>query len=202
MEKLAAEGDFGLGTFNRVDGELIVVDGTVYQARPGGEAAPAPMDEKIPFAAVVRFTADGSLPLADIASLDALAARLDEGVDTSRMLAVRIDATFATATVRAVAPQSPPYRPLPETLKEQVVVTLENVKGTMVGFRFPSWIGGVNAPGWHFHFMDADRKRGGHLLNVSLAKGTATFDAKAGLDLTPASLTAPPSAEASAPFAY
>ena len=50
---------------------------------------------------------------------------------------------------------------------QQVVHTLEGVQGTLIGFRFPAAASSVNVAGWHFHFLTADRKRGGHVLDLT-----------------------------------
>lgn len=182
--ELATPDGVGLGTFNGIDGEMIVLDGVVYQARPGGAATIAPADGLTPFAAVASFHADATIPLDEIPTMKGLAERLDHSLDTNMIQAVRLDGRFASVTIRALPPQALPYRPLKVAIKDEVIETLADVKGTVVGFRFPPWIGGINEPGWHFHFIDADRRRGGHCLDLTLTDGTARIDTKRGIDLT------------------
>ena len=97
--------------------------------------------------------------------LTALSALLDTRIgDLGLIQAVRIDGRFPQLKARSVKAQTPPYQPLSEVLaRDQVVFDLVNVQGTLVGFRFPACFSGVNAPGWHFHFLAADRRSGGHV---------------------------------------
>jgi acetolactate decarboxylase len=53
-----------------------------------------------------------------------------------------------------------------EAAKEQVVFEFKRVKGTLIGFRYPAYIKGINLPGYHFHFLTDDRKGGGHVLDL------------------------------------
>lgn len=47
---LLKHGDFGLGTFNELDGELIAFSSQVYQLRADGSARKAQPEQKTPFA--------------------------------------------------------------------------------------------------------------------------------------------------------
>ena len=48
---------------------------------------------------------------------------------------------------------------------EQHVFDFEDVEGTLVGFRFPAYAQGLEVAGYHLHFVDAARRRGGHVLS-------------------------------------
>jgi len=61
-------------------------------------------------------------------------------------------------------------------IADQHVFDFEDVAGTVVGFRFPAEEDGLNVPGYHLHFATADRTRGGHVLDCSLAEGTVQVD--------------------------
>jgi acetolactate decarboxylase len=78
--------------------------------------------------------------------------------------AIRLDGRFELVRARSVPRQSPPYRPLTEVVAEQRVFELEDVEGTMLGFRFPDYAEGIEVGGFHLHFVTADRRRGGHVL--------------------------------------
>lgn len=39
------------------------------------------------------------------------------------------------------------------------------------------------APGWHFHFINDDRTRGGHVLQIRVADAEAAFDTTDGFDM-------------------
>ncbi|WP_288709787.1 acetolactate decarboxylase, partial [uncultured Serratia sp.] len=50
IAELLKHGDFGLGTFNHLDGELIAFSSQVYQLRADGSARKAQPEQKTPFA--------------------------------------------------------------------------------------------------------------------------------------------------------
>ena len=171
--QLRKHGDFGIGTFNAVDGEMVALDGKFYQVRSSGKVTPVADDALTPFSAVTFFKPQGSYPLVMNATYPQLQAVLD-GVRLSqgRPCAIRVDGHFASIKVRSVPKQSPPYPPLADVVKGQSEFTLKDVDGTLVGFWFPESMRHVNVPGYHFHFITADRRAGGHVLAMDLASGT------------------------------
>jgi acetolactate decarboxylase len=163
--ELAEHGDLGLGTLNRLDGEMIAFDGEFFRADVDGAIHPIPPAAKTPFAVVTRFEPaidewiDGEL------SHERLLARLDGLTPAgAASCAIRLDGRFEQVRARSVPAQSPPYRPLTEVVADQHVFELEDVAGTMLGFRFPAYVEGIEVGGYHLHFIDDDRARGGHVL--------------------------------------
>jgi acetolactate decarboxylase len=175
MDEMLRHGDFGLGTFNGVDGEMMVLDGQVYRGTTDGRAHLVTRSERTPFAVVVPFHPQGSTPIAAGQSLEQLEAALDAlPYSASRVLAVRIDGQFQSIQVRSEPKQTPPYRPLVEVIKEkQVINALTEANGTLIGFRFPPATSSVNVAGWHFHFLTSDKGRGGHVLTLTTGAGRA-----------------------------
>jgi acetolactate decarboxylase len=173
--ELLRHGGFGLGTFNGVDGEMMVLDGRVYRGTVDGRAHPVTRADKTPFAVVTAFRPRGSMPVGAGLSLQQLQAALDAlPYSAARILAARVDARFQAIRVRSEPKQTPPYRPLPEVIKEQQVINdFTDVDGTLIGFRFPATASSVNVAGWHFHFLTADRKRGGHVFTLTTVTGRA-----------------------------
>lgn len=170
-------GDFGLGGMSPLEGEVIVLDGMPYQARVDGSVRAVDLAERTAVLWVKRFRPDRRLTTSAIADFDALIAQLDAGLGTpNRVHAIRIDGRFDRLTLRSVPRQSPPYAPVTEVVQSQNVYSLEDVEGSLVGFRFPTWASGINAPGYHFHFIDAGRRRGGHVLDVAAAPLVARID--------------------------
>ena len=51
------------------------------------------------------------------------------------------------------------------------------VKGTLVGFRCPAFVKGINVPGYHLHFLTEDRKAGGHVLDLRVTGLDVILDA-------------------------
>lgn len=178
LKALRGLGDFGLGTFDALDGEMVVLDGVVYQVPFSGQVRKAPMGLTTPFAQVLRFRPQAFVALPPQAGLKDVEALLDNELgDANVFAAARIDAGFTRLTARSVPRQSPPYRPLAEVAKEQAVFRFETVTGTLVGLRGPAFAKGLGVPGWHWHFLTSDRARGGHVLEFVLGAGRA----KAGL---------------------
>lgn len=177
LKELRGLGDFGLGTFDALDGEMVLLDGIVYQVPANGRVARPPDAVTTPFAQVTRLDGAESLLLPSLSpglDLKAVEARLDAALgDTNRFAAVRIEAGFSNITTRSVPRQTKPYRPLAEVAKEQSVFPFANVRGTLIGLRGPVFARGLGVPGWHWHFLTADRERGGHVLSFVLAPGEA-----------------------------
>lgn len=165
--ELAERGDLGLGTLNHLDGEMIAIDGEFFRADVDGRVERVPPGEKTPFAVVTRFdpTVEESLPAAE-RSHEELLAQLDRLAPAgASSCAVRLDGRFDLVRARSVPRQDPPYRPLTEVVADQHVFELIDVEGTMLGFRFPAYAEGIEVPGYHLHFISADRARGGHVLD-------------------------------------
>ncbi len=134
-------------------------------------------EERTPFAVVTRFEPVLDTEIHGPPSHEALLERLDELVPAgAASCAVRLDGRFERLRLRSVPRQSPPYRPLPEVAAEQNVFELADVEGTMLGFRFPDYVEGIEVAGYHLHFIGADRRRGGHVLDSRPARLRARID--------------------------
>ncbi|MCB0195724.1 MAG: acetolactate decarboxylase [Anaerolineae bacterium] len=163
--ELKQHGNFGLGTFNALDGEMVVVDGQVYQIKDDGQAYAADDAMQTPFAAVTFFEPDQQFTMNETFDCSQLQAYLDELLPAGNMpYAIKVSGTFAQLKVRAPHKESQPYPTLAEALSDQAVFETENIAGDMVGFRLPDYMAGLNAAGYHFHFISADRQTGGHVL--------------------------------------
>jgi len=165
--ELAEHGDLGLGTLNHLDGEMIALDGEFFRADVDGSVSGIDPAEKTPFAVVTRFepTLDERLPDVEL-SHEELLGRLDQLIPAdASSCAIRLDGRFELVRARSVPRQDPPYRPLTEVVADQHVFELREVEGTMLGFRFPAYVEGIEVPGYHLHFVGADRRRGGHVLD-------------------------------------
>jgi acetolactate decarboxylase len=176
IRELLRHGDFGVGTLDHLDGELIVLDGKPYQIRSDGKVLEVPPDGSTPFAAVTPFQRDGEFACPLVTGLADLDARLSETLpQKNNFVAIRIDGRFSTLTMRSVGRQEPPYKPLDEVARTQSVWTRENQLGTLVGIRCPAWVGGLNVPGYHWHFLSEDRKVGGHVLDCRVQEGKVRY---------------------------
>lgn len=163
--ELAERGDLGLGTLNGLDGEMIALDGEFLRADVDGEVTAIGPAERTPFAVVTRFAPTVEAEIAAGLDHEAILAALDRLAPRgSSTFAARLDGRFATVRARSVPRQEPPYRPLAEVVADQHVFELADVEGSMVGFRFPAYVEGIEVAGYHLHFVDAARRRGGHVL--------------------------------------
>jgi acetolactate decarboxylase len=179
IAELLERGDLGLGTLNGCDGELVVLDGRAWQARVDGSLHHVPGTALTPYAVVTRFDPDRHMELDGPLDFDALTEQFH--VPDTDAAAVRLEGRFASMRVRSVPRQEPPYPPLAEVVAQQQVTDLTDVEGTVVGFRFPGPLDGVEIAGWHLHFVDESRERGGHVLGCVLEHGTAALDHEADL---------------------
>jgi acetolactate decarboxylase len=182
--ELGEHGDFGLGTFDALDGEMICLDGDFYRVRADGRAYAVDGGSKTPFAVVTFFEPDLLLPLADLEDFAALCAHL-EGVVGDRAVchAVRVDGYFDYVKTRSVPRQEKPFPPLVEVVEDQPTFEFRGLRGSLAGFRFPDRAEGLNVAGYHFHFISEDRSVGGHLLECRISRGELRVDHESSLKL-------------------
>ncbi|MEE8575217.1 MAG: acetolactate decarboxylase [Thermodesulfobacteriota bacterium] len=174
---LALHGDFGLGTFNAIDGEMVALDGNFYQVKTDGRAYPVSDNQKTPFAVVTFFRTDKVITVSKARDLDSLKNSIDKGLETENIpYAVKIHGTFPYIKVRSVPKQTKPYPPLTEVVSGQSEFEYKNITGTIVGFRLPEYMKGVNAAGYHFHFIADDKIRGGHVLGIKTNEAVVELD--------------------------
>ncbi|MGO9116379.1 MAG: acetolactate decarboxylase [Desulfomonilaceae bacterium] len=170
--ELSKEGDFGLGTLNGLDGEMVALNGEFFQIKADGKVYSIPDHARTPFAVVTFFVPDKKVSLPQVNSMKELQKTLDEiQANGDSVLAIKVNATFSQIKVRSVPRQEKPYPGLEEALKHQTEFELKNVRGTLVGFRFPVYMDGVYVPGDHLHFIAADKKSGGHVMDCSADDG-------------------------------
>ncbi len=175
--ELRGHGDLGLGTFDALDGEMVVLDGTVYRVRADGRAEVVDDRTGTPFAVVTPFDADIALAISEPLDYGQLQERLNGAMPTANAFyALRVEGHFDYVKTRSVPRQRKPYPPLVEVVKDQPTFEFRDVRGTMVGFRFPSSMQGLNVPGYHLHFLTEGRTAGGHVLECEVGAVTAEID--------------------------
>jgi len=156
-------GDHGLGTLDRLDGELVIVDGVPWQIDFRGVATIVAPEAPIPFAIVGTLHNPSTSRVRDC-SLENVASQIEELVDDAgAVVAVRVEGTFQRVLLRSVRPQERPYRPYSEVvLTDEVRWELAPFEGVFIGFRFPDISGGDIIPGLHLHGLSSDQSTGGH----------------------------------------
>ena len=178
FQALARHGDFGLGTFDALDGEMIALDGAFYQIKADGRVYPVTGSMKTPFAAVTFFKPGRTHMIEMPVNFQQLLAYVDRLLPSPNLpYAIRVEGLFTSVKARSIPRQQKPYPPLAAAAKKQAVFELTNVKGVIVALRYPAYLAGVNMPGYHCHFITADRRAGGHLLDCRVEGATVAVDA-------------------------
>jgi acetolactate decarboxylase len=178
--QLRPYGDFGLGTYQALNGEMVELDGVFYRANLDGSMTIVPDDTLTPFAAVTFIDADKVAAVDQQMDLNRLQSYIDSLLESQNLFyAIRIDGKFSYVKTRSVPEQTKPYPPLAEAVKNQQVTEFHDVEGTIVGFRCPPYVDGVNVPGYHFHFINKARTSGGHVLDLLTSKVMLTVDSTA-----------------------
>lgn len=182
--ELREHGGFGLGTFDALDGEMLALDGAFYQIKIDGKVYRVTDEMETPFAVVTSFSSDISFRVKNNLNYNEFKDYLDSRLPTENLFyAVKGEGSFTRIKVRSVPRQEKPYPPLLEVVKEQKVFELNNVKGTLVGFRCPEYVAGLNVSGYHFHFITDDRKAGGHVLDLQIGDIVVDIDQTAKFDM-------------------
>jgi acetolactate decarboxylase len=175
---LKRKGNFGIGTFDRLDGEMVLLDGVIYQAKADGTVLQPPDSLSVPFAAVTHFTSAAREPLGAAANLESLKKNLDKLRSGGNLFyAIRVEGVFDHVKYRSVPPQTKPYPKLTEVAARQPTFERHAIRGTLVGFWCPEYAKTLNLPGYHLHFISEDRKSAGHLLDCSWQGGTGAMEA-------------------------
>jgi acetolactate decarboxylase len=163
--ELKTHGDFGLGTFDDLDGEMIELDGKVYRVGSDGQAHPVADSERTPFATVSFFhpdiVAEKNLPMSYAELLESISAMMPS---KNLFHAIKITGAFEYLKTRAIAKQEKSTG-LTQAAQMQPTFEFRDARGTIAGFFTPEFMGGVNVPGFHLHFLTEDRAHGGHLLD-------------------------------------
>jgi len=177
LGQLKKHGDFGLGTFDHLDGEMILLDGNIYQVKADGKVYTPALSSKTPFATVCEFTPNKTILIKEGTDYKSFEKLIDENISNKNLFyAIKITGQFKSMKTRSVPPQQKPYPPLLEATSKQSVFNMENISGTIVGFRCPPYVNGINVPGYHLHFISSDNIRGGHVLNFETSKDICEID--------------------------
>jgi acetolactate decarboxylase len=162
---LLEHGDFGLGTFEGLDGEMVILDGEIFQA--AGKVQRRSDDFLVPFAAVTHFSEDAEFQVGKIACLKELELACDpHRVSENLFYALRVDGVFDTVHARAVH-SVPQGTRLLKAAQTELEFHFNNIEGTLVCLWSPSYASSFSVPGYHFHLISKDRTKGGHVLDCS-----------------------------------
>ena len=172
LADLKKYGDFGIGTFDRIDGEAVILDGTVYQVKGDGTVTIPDDNMTTPFASVIPFDASYRIQISSPLDFTAFCQKIEELEPGSNIiLALRVRGKFSQVRTRSAYAQTRPYPPLDTAMANQPEFELGTVEGCLLGFRLPPFMKGLNVPGFHLHFLTSDKTQGGHLLRFQLEEG-------------------------------
>ncbi len=170
LGQIKKHGDFGLGTFDDLDGEMVMLDGEIYQITGTGKVNMIDEQALTPFACVTYYRPLSYDRLENDMSYTAFQTWILQLLPSPNIFyALRIDGHFSHVKVRSV-PKQASYRPLVEVAQEQPEFSFEDIEGTLAGFYTPGFLGSVSVPGLHLHFLSDDRCHGGHLLECQPRK--------------------------------
>jgi acetolactate decarboxylase len=177
LQELLRHGDFGIGTFDHLDGEMVLLDGQLFQIRGDGAVVTPDLGGTTPFAVVTTFAPEERHDLASGLTLRRFQAEEDAALPNLNIFhALKVTGRFSSMTCRSIPRQLKPYRPLAVVAREESIFEFSGVEGTLVGFRCPEYVAGINLPGYHLHFISDDGTKGGHVLDFTVAKATAETD--------------------------
>ena len=186
--ELMRHGETGLGTFEDVNGEMIAIDGKCYRAMEDGTVEKASDDRGVPFSSVAymenyrEFELSGNYDMT--ALKNELNNRIEEDFALNSMHVIQIHGTFEKIYARSEAP----YRAHHVTLKEMLDTTqtsfeFSNISGTLVGVYDPDYMDGINAAGWHLHFINDERTKGGHVYDLKMSHGSVRLARKNSIEI-------------------
>jgi acetolactate decarboxylase len=185
VAEILRHGDFGLGTFNHLDGEMVILEGVCYRLRADGTATRAAQDDRTPFAAVTRFHTDIEIAICDRTNRADVIAAIDRKLASANLLyAIKVTGRFAELHTRTVMAQQQPYPPLTKATEDQAETRITDATGTLVGFRTPDFEQGISVAGYHLHFLNNDRTGGGHVLDFELEHGQVAISGASQLHLS------------------
>ncbi|MEO7212336.1 acetolactate decarboxylase [Mucilaginibacter sp.] len=172
VKEMKPHGDFGLGAPDMLDGELMILNGKVYQSRSTGVTTIMPDTAKVPLVLSTNFKADTVFYINTAADKKGTFAQIDQYLTKANGLyAIRITGDFALVKTRAFPPvEKEPFLPLASMLERQKFFTTENVSGTLMGFKLPTYLSSVTIADYHFHFLSADNTKGGHVTDVKVTR--------------------------------
>lgn len=174
---LMEQGNFGLGTFLALDGEMVAVDGHFYQIEANGKLKSVTRKQIVPFANVTYFKPTLHKTLEKVSDYSDLGKILTNLFPNKNLpYAIRIDGTFTALKLRSLRKQKQPYPSLAQAAEDQAIFNLQNVKGSIVGFWFPKYWAGIALPEFHLHFVTKDRTIGGHVLEINISRGELSIE--------------------------
>ncbi len=165
-KELKTKGDIGLGSYNLLDGELIMLDGILYQATEDGKVIKAPDDAKIVYANATFFDEDQSFKIDKAENYASLREQINTELPSRNIFyGFKIHGDFKKMKCGGLNKQDKPFIDgLDVLIPKRPIFERENFSGTMVGFFCPEFIGNINVAAYHLHFISDDEQFAGHVM--------------------------------------
>ncbi|HEX6426084.1 MAG TPA: acetolactate decarboxylase [Niastella sp.] len=175
---LKRHGNFGLGAPDKLDGELVVFQGKIYQTQHTGKTFVVEDRQLTPFAMVHFFHPDKKFTIARAMNKESLFHYLDSILtNVNGLYAIHVSGNFSYIKTRAFPPvKAQDHTPLASMLPFQRFFEFNNVKGDLIGYRLPSFMDNTNISGYHFHFLSAKKDAGGHIIDLKADSITIEID--------------------------
>lgn len=164
---LDKKGNFGLGTLNGVDGELVILDGKYYQVKFSGKVLQPLKSSLSPFANIKSFNEDESFEIKKF-TLEETFNTLKFKNPNDQLVAIKLSGNFEFIKARSVQKVETTNKSLSDIIKDQAIFNFDKVSGTMVGFYTPTKYDKECFTGFHFHFISDNFQLGGHVLDFKI----------------------------------
>ncbi len=136
---LRKHGNLGLGTFENLDGEMVIVDGHFFQVRSDGSVKEVGDEVASPFAVVTHFKPDLKVVMNECPNLKSLSSQFDQLRHSDNFFfALRVDGHFDSVRTRAMW-RTEEGVPLVKAAAVQPEFEFSDLVGTLVGFWTPEY---------------------------------------------------------------
>lgn len=178
FRELKKNGDFGLGAPDKLDGEIMIFGGKIYQTQHTGKTFEVDDNQLTPFSMVNYFHPDIKISPRKPMDKTGLYRLLDSVLtNTNGMYAIHISGKFSYIKTRAFPPvQAHQHTPLADMLNLQQFFELKDAQGDLVGYRLPVFMDNTNISGYHFHFLSEKKDAGGHIIDLKAEDITIEID--------------------------
>ncbi|MFX4057680.1 MAG: acetolactate decarboxylase [Spiroplasma sp. hy2] len=163
---LLKQGNFGLGTFDHLDGELIVLDGVGYQLKSDGTVNEVTASMTSPFAVMAFFEEHQKINISQLTSYEEIQQVIVDNLPSLNLFyGIKINGLFSEIKTRTVSWQKKPYPTLLKASEQQGILNAKNINGDIVGFWTPSFANTLGVNGFHCHFINTEKNTGGHIFD-------------------------------------
>lgn len=175
IDEIFAHGNTGLGTFNGLDGELVLINNKAYHCT-GGKARLAHTDELLAWCAIAPLASPQAINLSNVKDLAQLSYLLRTHFSSENFpYVISLQGEFANIKVGSVPKQQKPYLPIETVIKDSLYFDTGTITATLVGFFAPTFLFPIKSSGLHFHFVSDDLEQGGHVLDCQITNAALTF---------------------------